>query len=270
MDRIRANYPLAAAVARASMGVPRHAPLVIRLEYRPAGEIRQQLFVAGKGVAFDTGGVNVKAASSAGMSRDKCGAAAAAGLVRAFAALRAPDVRVVAMLGVVVNAVGPEAYLPDEIVRGHSGRRVLVTHTDAEGRMVLADMLSSLREEAVASVADPALKHASITMCSIATLTGHVGLAWGPYTAAMENGPAAAHGLARALQHAGTLLADPLEVSSLRREDFAVVAAHTPDHDVVQSVVHLPRPVKRGHQYPAAFLLRASALDVHGTRAELP
>lgn len=136
------------AVSRCALAVPRHHPRVVRVEYRGDGPITRQVMFAGKGVTYDTGGADIKAGGiMAGMSRDKCGAAAAAGFVRSVAELAPPGLRVVALLGLVRNSVGADAYVADEIIASHAGRRVLVVNTDAEGRMVMADLLSHLRGE---------------------------------------------------------------------------------------------------------------------------
>merc|ERR1719240_831202 len=83
------EYPLLMAVARASIVVERHRPCVVRLAWQGSGLIRQTLCIAGKGVTYDTGGADLKVGGSmAGMRRDKCGAAAAAGFIVACA--RAP------------------------------------------------------------------------------------------------------------------------------------------------------------------------------------
>src|SRR5262249_37924898 len=104
-------YPLLAAVARASGVVERHRPCVVRLEYRPEGAVTRTLLLAGKGVTYDTGGADVKTEGAmAGMSRDKGGAGAVAGLVRAAAALKLPGVRIVGLLGLVRNSIGEESY----------------------------------------------------------------------------------------------------------------------------------------------------------------
>jgi leucyl aminopeptidase len=99
------SYPLLHSVARASLPVPRHRPVVVRLEYEPEGnEVQQTLLFAGKGVTYDTGGSDIKISGSmAGMSRDKCGAAAVAGFVLSTALLKPKHLKVVAELGVVRN-----------------------------------------------------------------------------------------------------------------------------------------------------------------------
>jgi len=173
-----------------------------------------------------------------GMSRDKCGAAAAAGIMRSLAALAPTGVRVVAYLGFVRNSIGSDSYVADEIIRAHSGCRVLVRNTDAEGRMVLSDMLSHARAEIVATPRER--RPASTVVHTIATLTGHAVLAHGMgYSIVMDNGPARAAGLSEGLRRVGEAMGDPFEVSHVRREDYDFVAPKTAEYDVIQ-VNNLP------------------------------
>ncbi len=247
------GYPLLAAVARASMAVPRHRPCVVRLEYAPSGKVQRTLLLAGKGVTYDTGGADLKTEGHmAGMSRDKGGAGAVAGLVRAMAELAVPGVRVVGLLGLVRNSIGEECFVSDEIIRARSGCRVRIGNTDAEGRLVLADLLARLGEDA-AGEPDPAL-------FSVATLTGHAYRAYGPYTALVPNLAARERGLVARLAELGEAWGEPAEISRPRREDYAFIAAKTAAEDVVscnrQASVNTPR----GHQFPFAFLELASGL----------
>lgn len=261
--RLVREYPLLAAVARASFAVPRHHPCVVRMEYRPAGKVRRTLLLAGKGLVYDTGGADVKAGGHmAGMSRDKGGAAAVAGFMEVVRQLRPKHLRVVAELGCVRNSIGPDMYVTDEIVTSHAGVRVRVGNTDAEGRLVLADLLSHLREDALEAV-DPHL-------FSIATLTGHSGRAVGPYSIAIENGPARNGGVAARLASFGEAFGDPFELSRLRREDFEFVQPRSRADDVL-SCNNLPSTMtNRGHQFPMAFLAIAAGLSAHGQDGKRP
>jgi leucyl aminopeptidase len=260
---IERQYPLIAAVARASYAVPRHAPRVLRLEYQGDGAPRATFLFAGKGVVYDTGGSDLKVGGHmAGMSRDKSGAAAIIGLFAAAARLRPPNVRLIAELGMVRNSPGPDAYVTDEILTAHSGVRVRVGNTDAEGRLVLADLLSHLRGDAVEAV--------SPVLFSIATLTGHAGRAVGQYGRAVENGPARRAGMARALAECGDLWGDPFEVTRSRREDFAFVKPRSRADDVLSCNNDASVNTPRGHQFPMAFLTIASGLAAHGADARRP
>jgi leucyl aminopeptidase len=261
--KLAKDYPLLMAVARASLSVPRHRPCVVRLEYTPKGKVERTLLFAGKGLTYDTGGADLKTdGHMAGMSRDKGGAAAVAGLFLAAAKLGLPGVRLVAELGVVRNSIGSDAFVSDEIITSHAGCRVRIGNTDAEGRLVLADLLSHLRLDAAGAEAPH--------LFTVATLTGHAGRAMGPYNIALDNGPARAAKTAEALMLAGDAWGDPFEVSRLRREDFDFVQPRSKADDTL-SCNNLPSSgTPRGHQFPMAFLCLASGLVKHGGDSAVP
>ncbi len=247
------HYPLAAAVARASMNVPRHHPCVAALEYIPAGPVKSTVVLVGKGVTYDTGGADLKTdGAMAGMSRDKGGAAAVAGLLRTLSILKPPNVRVIGLLGLVRNSIGEEAYVSDEIIPSRAGVRVRIGNTDAEGRLLLADLLAHAKEM-VQGAPSPSI-------FSIATLTGHVYRAYGPYTGAIGNGPARIAGVLERLDTLGELWGEPVELSRPRREDYAFVAARSCAEDVISSNRLASVSTPRGHQFPFAFLDIASGL----------
>jgi leucyl aminopeptidase len=263
LDTLGYQYPLLTAVARASLAVERHRPRVISLDYVGEGPIERTLLIAGKGLTYDTGGSDVKVAGHmAGMSRDKGGAAAVVGFVRAISELAPPRLRVVAELGVLRNSTGPDAYVSDEIITSHAGVRVRIGNTDAEGRLVLADLLSHLRKAALDAV-DPHL-------FSLATLTSHAHRAVGPYSIAIENGPARRRSVAQQLAEAGEAWGEPFELSRLRREDFAFIAPRSLAEDVLSANTLPSALTARGHQYPAAFVTVASGLDEHGSDSDRP
>ncbi|MEQ8767060.1 MAG: leucyl aminopeptidase family protein [Planctomycetota bacterium] len=257
------DYPILSAVARASLPVERHRPRVIRLEYRPEGPVERTLLLAGKGVTYDTGGADIKAGGHmAGMSRDKCGAAAVAGFLKTVSALAPRGLRVVAEIGAVRNSVGADAYVSDEILVSHAGTRVRIGNTDAEGRLVLADLLSHLREQA--------LEAESPSLFSIATLTGHSVRAVGQYSIAVENGPARRQGIARRLEEMGDAWGDPFDPSRLRPEDWDFIKPRSRADDVL-SCNNLPSSATpRGHQFPTAFLIIASGLHRNGGDSDQP
>ncbi|MDX1705846.1 leucyl aminopeptidase family protein [Pseudidiomarina sp.] len=262
IQQLQHEYPLLMAVARASLGVERHWPCVVRLEYKaPAAE--QTLMMAGKGIVYDTGGVDLKVGGHmAGMSRDKGGAAGVAGFLKTVAEMRPETVNVVAELGIVRNSVGADAFVADEIITGHSGVRVRIGNTDAEGRLLLADLLSHLRAEAG--------DYPRPQLFSVATLTGHAALAKGPYTALIPNGPARVDKITDRLWEAGEVYGDPTEISWSRREDFSFVRPRTRSDDVLSSNNGPSATTPRGHQFPMAFLSIAAGLDKHGTDSEQP
>ncbi|MBX5481971.1 MAG: aminopeptidase [Myxococcaceae bacterium] len=251
------GYPLLSAVARASRVVERHRPCVIRLEIVPDGVPTRTLLLAGKGVTYDTGGADLKTGGGmAGMSRDKGGAGSVAGLVQTLSALRVPGLHVVALLGMVRNSIGEESFVSDEIITSRGGVRVRIGNTDAEGRLVLADLLAELKDEAKDAPAP--------TIVSMATLTGHVFRAFGPYVGALENAAARQRGFLAKLMAAGEQVGEPFESTRPRREDYAFCAPKTSAEDVLSSNRLASVDTSRGHQGPFAFLDVASGLKNAG------
>jgi leucyl aminopeptidase len=262
ITKLQREYPLLMAVARASIPVPRHRPCVLRLSWRGGDTTDPHLFLAGKGVTYDTGGADLKTGGHmAGMSRDKGGGAGVAGIVLAAALMKA-KINITAEIGLVRNSIGAECFVTDEIITGHGGKRVRIGNTDAEGRLVLADCLSHLREKAI-DTANPYL-------FTVATLTGHAVIAVGPYTALLDNGPAHSKQVADRISNRGAQWGEPMEISTLRREDISFVDAKTPAADLLSCNSAPSSRTPRGHQFPAAFLLRASGLEEHGTRSAKP
>ncbi|QYJ92877.1 M17 family metallopeptidase [Shewanella spartinae] len=262
-DVLERDYPLLSAVGRASFAVSRHQPRVVKLEYKAEGPIERSYFFAGKGVVYDTGGADLKVGGAmAGMSRDKGGAAAVAGLMKTLALLKPKGVRVVAELGLVRNSIGSEAFVTDEIIASHAGVRVRIGNTDAEGRLVLADLLSHLRLKAQDAVAPQ--------LFSVATLTGHVVRAYGGYTAVVENAVARQQQVGDSLQAISEAWGEPIEVSRLRRDDYQKIVDPSGAADVLSSNNAPSSVTARGHQYPAAFLLKASGLEAHGLTSDKP
>jgi len=191
-----------------------------------------------------------EAAALLGTAREEVEAARLAS-VRALAERKVPGLRVVALLGMVRNSIGEESFVSDEIITGRSGVRVRIGNTDAEGRLVLADLLAALKEGA-----DPGTS----VLVSVATLTGHVYRAFGPYVGAIENGPARARGFIRTLDEVGELLGEPLETTRPRREDYVFVAPKAPTEDVLSSNRLASVDTARGHQGPFAFIDVAAGL----------
>lgn len=268
LDVLSKDYPLFMAVARASLAVPRHLPCVVKLHYKSPEptQVEEELFFVGKGVTFDTGGADLKVGGHmVGMSRDKCGAAGIAGFMASVAHLSPKHLNVTAELAFVRNSIGPDSYVSDEIIKSRAGVRVRIGNTDAEGRMAMGDLLAEVKEKAL-QLENPS--KARLFTC--ATLTGHVVRAYGPYAAAMDNGPAKRAKVGPRIKDAGELLADPFELSTIRRDDFAFVAPTSNREDVVQANSAPSTMTNRGHQYPFAFLVIASGLDKHGNDSEKP
>jgi leucyl aminopeptidase len=263
-DNFKREFPLLSAVDRCANQVERHQGRVIKLVYTPEDTVTKTLFLVGKGITYDTGGADVKAGGvMAGMHRDKCGAAAVAGFFKTLSVLKPKGIKVVGQMCMVRNSIGQESYVADEIIISRANVRIRVGNTDAEGRMAMADPLCRAKEWALDAV--------NPHIVTIATLTGHVIRAYGPaYSAVLDNGPAKAKNFALDLQKAGDEVGDMLEVSTLRREDYDFVVGRSEYEDVLQCNNEPSSSTARGHQFPAAFLIRASGLDKHGRDSDRP
>lgn len=121
---------------------------IVQLKYRPRGHSKQpKLALVGKGISFDTGGVNLKSAKSMyGMHEDMAGSAVALGSLLALSQLKV-DFAIDCWLALAENNIGPAAYKPNDVVTACDGSSIEIVHTDAEGRMVLADTLSLCARE---------------------------------------------------------------------------------------------------------------------------
>lgn len=182
-ELLAANFPMIHAVGRASPREPR----LIDLHWGSAGP---KLTLVGKGVCFDTGGLNIKPSSGmALMKKDMGGAATVLGLALMIMSLKRP-LRLRVLIPAVENLISGNALKPKDILTSRKGLTVEVNDTDAEGRLVLADALALACED------QPDV------LVSMATLTGAARVAVGPdlapyYTddagivAALEAGAAA-------------------------------------------------------------------------------
>ncbi|HEY9037377.1 MAG TPA: leucyl aminopeptidase family protein [Roseovarius sp.] len=160
-DLLTQNLPLIHAVGRASDNAPR----LIDMTW---GDRGPSLTLVGKGVCFDTGGLNLKTGTSMGlMKKDMGGAATVLGLAHMIMALEL-KVRLRVLIPAVENAVSANAMRPGDILTARNGKTIEINNTDAEGRLVLADALTLGAEGA------PDL------MISMATLTGAARVAVGP------------------------------------------------------------------------------------------
>ena len=115
------------------------APRVLIIEY-VSDPRAQRIALVGKGVTYDTGGINLKTEDINNMYTDKAGAAAVVCAVYGLA-LKQAQVNVVAVAGLIENAIGPLSVRPDDILTTMSGKTIEVVDTDAEGRVILADLL---------------------------------------------------------------------------------------------------------------------------------
>jgi leucyl aminopeptidase len=156
------EYPLIHTVGMASPRQPR----LIDLNWGSARNPRVTLI--GKGVCFDTGGLDIKPASGmALMKKDMGGAATALGLARLIMAAKLP-VKLRLLIPAVENAIAGNAFRPGDVFRSRKGLTVEIGNTDAEGRLVLADAMA---------LADAEKPHLMVTL---ATLTGAARVALGP------------------------------------------------------------------------------------------
>lgn len=152
------------AVARAN---PHRGAGIARLSYRPDGRIRGKLALVGKGICFDTGGINLKPHKSMySMHEDMQGSAVAVGTLLALTELEVPyDVD--CWVALTENQIGPNAYRPQEIVTAVNGTTIQVVHSDAEGRMVLADTLALAARDKPDAIVD----FATLTGACVMALT---------------------------------------------------------------------------------------------------
>ncbi len=185
---LEGGFGLIHAVGRAS---PR-APRLIDMRWGDAGP---SLTLVGKGVCFDTGGLDLKPASGmALMKKDMGGAATVLGLAQMIMALGL-RLRLRVLIPAVENAVAGNAMRPGDILTSRKGLSVEINNTDAEGRLILADALALADEESP-----------DLLLC-MATLTGAARVALGPDLPPFYTDDDA---LAAALAAAGAALADPL------------------------------------------------------------
>ena len=149
-------------------------PLVVVMTWKGGKATDKPVAFVGKGVVFDTGGISMKPASGMeNMKGDMGGAAAVSGLMHALAARKA-KVNVVGIVGLVENMPDANAQRPGDIVTSMSGKTIEVLNTDAEGRLVLADILTYIQKTA---------KPRAIV--DLATLTGAIIVALGHHHAGL-------------------------------------------------------------------------------------
>jgi leucyl aminopeptidase len=185
------GYPMIAAVGRAA--AKGREPRLIEVEY---GDQRHpRIAIVGKGVCFDSGGLDIKPSSGMRlMKKDMGGAAHALGLARLIMKSRL-KVRLHLLIPAVENAISGDAFRPGDILRSRQGISVEVGNTDAEGRLILGDALSRAGEDKPELIVD------------FATLTGAARVALGPDLPALFVND---EGLAGSLLASGTAVSDPL------------------------------------------------------------
>lgn len=142
IDRKQLHSKGAGAFLAVCQGSPEPDAGIVHLRYRPARKPARKLALVGKGICFDTGGVNIKPAKYMnGMHEDMQGSAVALGTLLALT-LQKADCAIDCWLALAENHVGSRAYKPNDVVTACNGTTIEVKHTDAEGRMVLADTLA--------------------------------------------------------------------------------------------------------------------------------
>ncbi|MDF8333343.1 leucyl aminopeptidase family protein [Novosphingobium cyanobacteriorum] len=182
-DALERDYPMIHAVGRAASR--HHAPRLIELEWGDARHPR--VAIVGKGVCFDSGGLDLKPSSGMALMKKDMGGAAHALALTGLVMQAGLKVRLHLLVPAVENAVSGNAMRPGDILRTRQGMSVEVTNTDAEGRLVLGDALVRASEEEPELVID------------FATLTGAARVALGPDLPAMfARSDATAEGLLRA------------------------------------------------------------------------
>ena len=180
------------AVGRAS----RHDSKLIHLAYKPKNA-KKIISLVGKGLTYDSGGLSLKPATSmVTMKMDKAGACAVLGIIKAVSELKL-DIEVHAFVGAVENMIGGDAYKPDDVLVSRKGDTIEVRNTDAEGRLVLADVLDYAQDKTQADY-----------LFDFATLTGACMVALGQYTTGvMGHSNRLRHDISKAASKAGELTA---------------------------------------------------------------
>ncbi|MDP9164269.1 MAG: leucyl aminopeptidase family protein, partial [Pseudomonadota bacterium] len=235
-DALEQGYPMIAAVGR---GAERsRAPRLIELTW--GRDDAPRVAIVGKGVCFDSGGLDIKPASGMRlMKKDMGGAAHALALAGLVMAERLP-LRLHLLIPAVENSVSATAFRPGDILASRAGKSVEIDNTDAEGRLVLGDALARAVEE------EPEL------ILDFATLTGAARVALGPDLPAtfINDEPTAAQLLAAAHEHADPIWRMPLwdGYDEMLKSDLADLAnaADSPFAGAITAALFLRRFVPEG------------------------
>jgi leucyl aminopeptidase len=188
-DELTEQFPAIHAVGRAS----HRAPRLLELDWGQPGQ--PAVTLVGKGVCFDTGGLDIKSADGMGLMKKDMGGAAVALALAQLIMTTGLAVRLKLLVPLVENAIGPNAYRPGEVIATRAGLRVEIGNTDAEGRVVLCDALTYACEQSPELILD------------FATLTGAARVALGPDLPALFTDD---EDLAGGLLAGGRQCADPL------------------------------------------------------------
>ena len=213
-------------------------PRMIELSYAPAGA-RDHVVLIGKGITFDSGGLSLKPNDAMkSMKTDMAGGAAVIAVLSALAALDAP-IRVTGLVGAAENLPSGSAMRPGDVITSYGGRTIEVLNTDAEGRLVLADLLG------YAATLDPG------TIVDLATLTGAVRVALGGQIGALY---ASEDGLAEDLRAAGAATGERLWRMPLPEDYLTAITSVTADLAHVPSSMNGARNGQAGSIVAALFL----------------
>lgn len=208
-DLLTENYPCIHTVGRASV----HPPRLIELKWG-TNKKHPLVTLIGKGISFDSGGLDIKpAAGMRTMKKDMGGAAHAIGLAQLIMALELP-VRLRLMVPSAENAISSNAFRPGDVIQTRSGITVEIDNTDAEGRLVLCDAISDACDEAPDLLVD------------FATLTGAARVAVGTEIAAFFSND---RDVANIVREAGESVSDPTWELPLHSAYTSLLKSHVAD-----------------------------------------
>jgi leucyl aminopeptidase len=241
----------AGAFLAVTRGSPRRNAGILHLRYQPRTRSKRKsapIALVGKGLCFDTGGTNLKSHKSMlDMHTDMAGSAVALATLVAMAEMRYPR-PVDAWLAIAENRIGPDAYQPQDVVTAMNGTTIQVIHTDAEGRMVLADTLALASRSKPAAIVD----FATLTGSCVSALTDR-------YSGAFTNRPDWHEAVTAAGRRSGERVwCMPMD------EDF--------DHEIdskVADVIQCPVDGKGDHIYAARLLQRFVGKDIPWLHVDL-
>ncbi|CAN5495245.1 leucyl aminopeptidase [soil metagenome] len=158
-----------------AQGAPQEDPKLIALEYAGGAPGAAPVALVGKGLCFDSGGISIKPAQGMEwMKFDMCGAAGVLGAMEAIARLALP-INVVGLVGSTTNMPSGTAFKPGDVVKSMSGKFIEIINTDAEGRLVLADVLSYAARFKPSAVVDAATLTGACVIALGHTATGVLG-----------------------------------------------------------------------------------------------
>ncbi len=166
LDKKRIEKEKMGLILAVSQGSPRD-PALILLNYVGDPSSKECIALVGKGITFDTGGLNIKTAGMETMKMDMAGGAVILGTLQTAAALNLKK-NILGVIPAVENSIGPMSYKPGDVYTSYLGQTVEVTNTDAEGRLILADALAYTVKN-----------YSPTTIIDMGTLTGAIVVALG-------------------------------------------------------------------------------------------